>query len=289
MKILLKSTYPCLVKSKSEIQEISPNDTLEIENESQIFVYPSDCDNIPFYIDLNTPKDSPFYSFLSYGQKNILLLEKQNKIEVTHKETLNFSGKICQVEISKHHVSFENDKRKISCNIAQFCKDYKLSKIKNFACLQFDNDLYLFDMTKSKLTHLSANNFDWKDNNLNLTKKFHDSLNREKNATYLLDSEMILQKEEFVSQPTRQQIKGLTPYKFMESIKAKDYQYSFDCLSCNLQEKIDKSQIQQFFGNISSFLPLSEIEFITISNTNKNFIKFEISDEKINDILIDSL
>ena len=86
-----------------------------------------------------------------------------------------------------------------------------------------------------------------------------------------------------------QQIKELNPYKFIESIKAKDFQFAVDLLSLQMKDKIDETKLQSFFGTVSAFLPLSECEFIVFSNGNKRFVKFDMLNDKINDIVIDEL
>ena len=41
-KYLIKSSYPCLIKTKTDYAEIDANDILEVEDEEYIFVYPAD-------------------------------------------------------------------------------------------------------------------------------------------------------------------------------------------------------------------------------------------------------
>ena len=191
MKILLKTTYPCLVSTATEKQSLSEEDLLEIENENFLSVYPLQPNAIPFCIDLTAENNSTFYSYLNINNQSIILLENQQDVEILQKETLNFAGKICKVEISKNTLSFENDKTCIKLKIAHKTNDYKLSKIKNHACLQFENDLYLFDMSKSKLSHINAEKFQVDGQSITVTKKFHDSLNREKQSIYTIDDNII--------------------------------------------------------------------------------------------------
>ncbi len=80
----------------------------------------------------------------------------------------------------------------------------------------------------------------------------------------------------------------LISYKFLESIKAKDYEHALSFLSSNLKEKIGQEQLKEFFGNLSQFLPLNQNEFIIISNNEKQFVSFYIK-EQIEDISMDKL
>ena len=81
----------------------------------------------------------------------------------------------------------------------------------------------------------------------------------------------------------------LVPFRLLESIKAKDYESALDFLSEKLKGEIDSDQIKDFFGELSNFLPVNANEFITISNFNKNYVKFVLVNDKIDDILIDNL
>lgn len=88
---------------------------------------------------------------------------------------------------------------------------------------------------------------------------------------------------------TEQIPQKLIPFKLLESIKAKDYACAMDFLSEKLRSELDTNQMKEFFGEVTNFLPVNTNEFITISNFNKNYVKFVLSDDKVDDILIDNL
>ena len=74
MKIILKTSYPCLIKSQTQNCELNENDNLMIENESELMVYPLNNHQIPFIINLNILKENEFYSVFSHNEKTIILL-----------------------------------------------------------------------------------------------------------------------------------------------------------------------------------------------------------------------
>lgn len=88
---------------------------------------------------------------------------------------------------------------------------------------------------------------------------------------------------------TEQIPQKLIPFKLLESIKAKDYACAMNFLSEKLKSELDTNQIKDFFGEVTNFLPINTNEFITVSNFNKNYVKFVLSGDKIDDILIDNL
>ncbi len=290
MKFLLKSPYPCLVKTNDAECELGQNDLLEIEDEKTVFIYPQNSNIIPFYINLSAPKDCERYSFFSRGEKKYVILENEPKFETKSKEKLNFSGKNVEICVENGKISFETQNRKIQCACESAGKDFSCFKIQNFACVQFENELFVFSMKENKVFHF-VGEIEIDGNQISVTKKFFDSDSREKKSVFQIKEDIELESEEFVSKATSQAEKthDLAPFKFMESIKAKDYAFATSFLSEKLKNQIDISQIQQFFGNFSAFLPISTTEFIIICGKNKNFVQFSLHDCLIDDISIDAL
>lgn len=287
MKTLVKTSYPCLIKTDNDTCELEENDTLEIEGEVFLFVYPQNG-NIPFYIDTKSDIENRFVSIIKHDDKKIFLLEKSENFAVEKIQHLNFFNKTCEIRVGNNWVSFENDNQKIKCFCSHVCKNFETFKHKNFACLKFDKDFYAFSTSKNKLYHFLGDSISFENGELVITKKFHDSNNREKSAKYKLDDELILDNQSFINSDTKSP-KELLAFKTMESIKANDYAFALNNLSDRLKNQIDASQLELFFGKISSFLPLSPTEFITISNTRKNYVKFSLFNDKIDDISIDNL
>ena len=68
-----------------------------------------------------------------------------------------------------------------------------------------------------------------------------------------------------------------------------DYEESSMLKAQKLKNKIKKQSLENFFGKIQNILPFSETEFLIISNYGKNYVKFELENEKICDISLDQL
>ena len=290
MKILLKTTYPCLVKTDSQSAFVEENDLLEIEEETLIFIYPENNIKPPFYINLKSLTDSDNFSIIKREKQTYILLEQPKLLTVFNKEHLNLSGTSCDISITASNLSIETDSKKIVYHCPHSCNNYKIFKLKDFACIQFEHDLYTFSTKTNKLSHFEADEFEINQNNLNLTKKFHDSFDREKRATYKFEDKIILEKEHFMYNDDIKPAAKLLCYKTLESIKAKDFSFVLNnMLSDKLKTQIDETQLQEFFGNISTFLPISTTEYIILSNSQKNFVTFSIKNDKVDDILIDNL
>lgn len=291
MKFFLKTTYPCLVKTGSQECELEQNDLLEIENENKIFIYPQNSSRTPFYIDLTSPKDSENFSFFSRGEKRFILLEKEPTFSVKAKEKLNFSGKIVEICVENNKISFETSEKKLECKTNSGQK-YDCFKIQNFACVQFDDEMFLFSVKNFKVFHF-VGEIEIDKNQICVTKKFFDSVLREKKTIFRVGEEIELESEEFAYNENvgkeNKKIKALAPFKLLESVKAKDFAHA-KCFLCeNLQNKIDLAHIEELFGSFSDFLPISTTEFITINGKNKNFVQFSMKNDEICDISVDNL
>ncbi|MBP3619879.1 MAG: hypothetical protein J6J24_04385 [Clostridia bacterium] len=290
MKHFLVATYPCLVKTINQQFELDLNDQIEIENEQFIFIYPLDCSTLPFCINFNTCKENRFFSFIKKNEKTYIILEKQSSFSVTHKEILKFNDKICTIEINNHKIAFETDKKKCEHFCFHSIQNYKVSKIKNFAYLQLENECFLFSMTTEKLTHILGSSFDLQNDKITFEKHFFDSQGRTKIQKLEIEEEGILMKEERMiynkKTPSRREF---VSFKFMESIRAKDFDFAHTLLCKKLQESVNKENLQTFFGNISFFVFLEENQFLCFSQNSKNFVSFAVEHNEIQDITLDSL
>lgn len=289
MKTILKSSYTCLVKGKNTCYEIDKNDLLEIEDENIIFVYPQNSKQIPFYINLVSPIENSNFSIIQRENNRIIFLEPKQNVQVTQKANLNFSNKKCEIEISQNTLCFESDNKKILYSCPHSCNHADIFKHQDFACVQFENDFYAFDVTKNKLTHFGGDEIKFENGTIFVQKKFHDSLNHEKTYTCKLSENTKIENENFTNDYTSDISSDLIPYKIMESVKIKDYQFLMLNLSENLKNALKNIKIDDFFENFSDFLPLSTTEFITISNNSKNYVSFSLHNNLVDDISIDKL
>ena len=287
MKYILKTTYPCLVKTQDDQCELEENDMLEIEDESLVFIYPENPAQIPFYINMNSPKESVALSVIARKNDTLLILESAQKMAISHKEMLIVDGKKCEVCVRGQKISFESEEKKVEYFCPHPCGEHKILKIGNFACVQFNEHLYAFSPKKNRLTHFDGQ-AEIDGATLLLTKHFHDSEERERHAKYVFKEDIVMEEESFSRNENRIN-KDLAPYKLMESVKAKDFEFAHSLLSEKLKTEINSAQIREFFGNFSSFLPLSTTEFITISGAQKNYVKFNLHENLIDDITVDAL
>ena len=215
--------------------------------------------------------------------QKFIILENPPKYAQKTKEKLNFSGRIVEICVETDKICFETSDKKIEC--------FHESKIQNFACVQFETELFLFSMKENKVFHFNGE-IEIDGNQISVTKKFFDSNMREKRSIFRIKEDIELENEEFVYDEhakQRENIKDLTPYKFMESVKAKDFVCARNFLSEKLQNQIEISQLKNFFGNFSNFLPISATEFITLNAGRKNFVQFSLDNSQIDDISIDEL
>jgi hypothetical protein len=289
MKYLLVAPYPCLIKSKTESVELDQNDTLECENEELLYVYPLTQSLSPFCVNLSAKADTEHYSFLKHGEKNIVFLEKVPKFDVFAKEELIFPNKRCKIYVGENEIKFETDKKIIRCHRFSRKSSPKIVKIKNFACVAFDDEFFAYAVSTDKLSHFQADEISLKNNVLTLTKKYRDSQCREKFLQYEILDEIKLKNEQIISNETKLIDRSLAPFKFLECVKAGDYANFKKFFSASLSEKLNEEKIKSFFGQAHDFLPLSPNEFLAVSSASKSYVSFDVEDGVIADISIDSL
>lgn len=287
MKFLLKTTYPCVVQASQDSVELQENDTLEIEDESKIFVFPIQSQKIPFCIDLVCPKENSLFSILNVDGQKMIFLEKGMPLKTYTSKTLTILSKPVRVCFGGGLVSFETENQKLEYECNHDMQHGEILKIKDFACVKFDEHLYAFSLKTGKLSHFMGK-ISLDGNILTLEKKFHDSVGRESKTKFAFLEDVVKQDETF-QKSSDKSISELLPYKFMESVKAKDFSYAVSLLSDRLKESIDDQTLQEFFGNFSTFMPLSTTQFIILSGENKNFVTFSLKNDKVDDISIDKL
>ncbi len=259
---------------------------LEIEDEDFLLIYPQS--SMPFYINLLSPIENQFFSVISNAGQKIIFLEPPSEVEIEEKETLSVAGKNCNITISDKHLTFENGDKKITYLCPHNGANYKIFKVKDYACVQFEKNFYAFNCKRNKLSHIEGENLSFDNDKLSVTRSFFDSDGRVRKAVYNFGEEISMQEANFFKENKAYQ-RELAPYKMLESVRAKDFDCALSFLSENLKKSIDEERLKEFFGSVTTFLPLSTTEFITLSGKQKNFVKFEIQSDKIEDILIDAL
>lgn len=287
MKTFLKTTYPCLIKTDTSAIDLDTNDILEIVDESLLFVFPQNG-GIPFYVDSLSEQENQFVSIIKKNDSTYFLLEPQSNVIIEKIEKLNINGFSCTIVVRNNQISFKTDSTQTTCQCTHCCSDYNVFKYKSFACIQFDNDFYAYQPTKNKLFHLNANDIVFENGKLSGTKYFNDSIGRKKTAVYLLSDTITPEEEKFYIQ-AHPQDENLLSFRFVEAIKAKDFEYAFDCLSEELKTKIKPEQLKSFFQDFTQFLPLSLTEFLILYDNKKSYAHFEILNNKISDITLDDI
>lgn len=288
-KIILKSAYPCLIKTEENSFELDENDKLEIVDEEKIFVYPAVYSrrNIPFYINLKNLQNTSRYSVYSMDDFTLLLLNEENELVVTNKETLFFNGEKCVVSISHHEIKFEFKNYTVAYSCPHDTSNYKVYKIENFACIEFQHDLYVFNTSSSRLSHFDGDDIEFEKNTLKLSKRLCDYENRIKKANYSFSNDKIKVENMSFDYNKTSDIYELSPYRFLEAIKVKDFRFAKNLLDASLN--INEDNLSKFLGNVVNFLPLSTDDFIVISESSKNFVRFETKNGQIVDISVDKL
>ena len=285
-KIKLKSTYPCLVKTEKESLEIDENDVLEIENEERIFIYPTlySRKNIPFYINLQVPKSCHRYFVHEFDDFALVVLTYNDELKILYKE--NFPTLSCSVTVSQNAIKFEKEEISVEYTLPHNFFNYHIFKLDNYACVEFDDEnLYLFNTKTNVLSHFSGN-MDLDKNVLTVKKNLHDLENRVKKSTFKLEDDKIKLESLDFSHDENKYSEDMTPYRFLEAVKIKDFDFALNLLE---KKNVSKENLETLFGNVKSYLPLSTNEFVVLGENEKRFVRFFEKCGKIVDISVDKL
>ena len=291
MKTKLKSSYPCLVCIGENYYDIDENDLLEIEDEDRIFIYPISYNrrNIPFYINLNDLNKSEKFDIYEIDDYNLIFLNKFERIYNYIKESLTFVNDKCDIKLSYQSVIFENKNNIVEYEIEKPFLSYRVFKIENFACVELDGDkVYAFNMKSNRLYHFKGNEFEFEKDLIKLKDNLNDCEDRRKSCVYKFSEDKVnLEKSEF-SHNDLHLNKEMSPYRFLEALKVKDYTFAKEFLSGNLNN-IDEEQLSKFLGSVSNFYALTMKEYIVDSQGLKQLVRFDTSNGMIIDISVDKL
>ncbi len=290
MKIKLKPTYSCLVKVGENFYDLDENDILEIENEERILVYPISYDrrNIPFFVDLNSLKDSIWFSVHKIEDETLVLLNKTERIKNFFKENMVVAGENCEILISLSSLKFENKKMAVECEIDKF-QNYRVFQLENFLCVEFDSNIvYAFDVKNGRLLRFKGDEIEFEKNLLKTKSNLGDAEDRRKSCVYKFDGDNVLVENCEFSYGDLKFADSLTPYRFLDAIKAKDFSFAKKFLGGKLGN-IDENELQKFLPNVKEFYPLSTSLFVVYMGGEKLVAKFILDGGVIQDISINNL
>ena len=291
-KIKLKTNYPCLIKFQNSSYDLDENDMLEIEDEDKMCVYPITYSkrDIPFCIDLKNLRSCQRYSAYNIDDVTLVILHHSQNIRTCIKESLAFPNDVCFIYIFDDTIKFENKACEVEYQFEHPCQNYKVLKIENFACVQFDShNLYCFNVDTNKLSHFTGDELELNKNILKIKKKLNDCENRVKNSEISFEKNEILVKNLSFEYNLQNEEKDLIPYRFLDAIKSKDITFAKKILRDDLQNKIPNEQLANFFGNIKNFLPISLTEFLVLGSNFNTYVKFSVQNDRISDISADKL
>ena len=288
----LISTYPCIVKLENEEIFLDENESLEFENEKNIFVFPINSKKIkPFKINLE--KSEKYYKILQKNNnKYLIYLFLPNNYLFFNIEELTINKEICKIKISNNKLKFEISSSEIEIEIDEF-DSYKIYKIQNFASikLKYENKefLYCYDTNKNKLYMFSGTSILVEDNNITIEEKLNNFFSKKKITTYSISGSEIkkenqsFEKKENLNQNHNEK---LIPFTFLELIKDKDFSSAKELLCVDLQENLNEKHLEKYFGKIKNFVPISENEYLVSNNQTTDIFIFNVKNNKIVDIEI---
>lgn len=290
-KIKLKSTYPCIVKTKDEFFDIDEYDMLEIEDEKRIFVYPINESrrNIPFYIDLENLQNSRRYGVFNFESFSLLVLNDEKPLRICNKEHLSFKSGIVTVSLFCDRLKFETPTYCVEEDVEAYDK-FKVFKLDKFACVSLDDDrLYAFNTADNRLALFAGESVELNNNELVLNKIYSGFDKHTRTSKYLFEDGQIKLQSEDLKCETQSKWGELLSVRFLEAVRANNFEMARGLLSEKLKMKVSAESLLKFFGKIKAILPISLKEFVLVCDLGKKYVQIQTSQNAIEDISVDEL
>lgn len=285
----IKSDYECLVKIDEKEITLSSGETLEIENDSRILVYPIGSKNtLPFSFETDKLAECKFYNFTNVDNKTTLIC--------FHSGTLCENYNIVQLNVAGSNLTFEVGENKIIAYYKNWKKIISLDeKYNSYTTKSKDNiayikltgsntqTIYAFNVKTGNVKIFSGNNIELVNDGFNVEKRGAD--NTSVKEQYKITSEGLkLENSNHETLTTYSSINETIPFQFLNAMKSGNIDLAYSLCSQSLQDKIDKDALKAYLGSPSNFYYISPFKYALQSANKLTTFTFEVENQKIIDI-----
>lgn len=287
MKIILYSSFDCLVKVDDLQETINQNQHLQLDTlPKNIYVYPIGKGlRVAFNVDLSN-KNSPFYRIIEKDDKVLVFF--LDGILSQNAKVFNFSydNNNCQIEVSKRSVRFSCKDKAKTLSLPDNILNSQCGNFYHIAYAKLDTD-----ESQYFIAHNIKNNHSrvFKGQEITLSDdgfsilSFPHGYEKAEESFAITPNGLKKQSQNFIPTPTPTTEQTLA-YKFMSSIKIGDYQTAHLMLSPSLAKTITPIALKEYFGNISYLFPLTKTTCFAISNNQSKLYSFTFLTNQITDI-----
>ena len=292
-EIKLITTYDCLIKTETSSIELCKNESVKIDNEKFIDVYPIDKSNkISFQIKLDNLTENQFYQCYEDNDKIYICLLNGNKCSSYYSHAFANNTPSPNVELGDGKVTFNSYPYK---KVIEFSKDYK-----DFSCHKLYNIMYALLRGKEKYLLIAMNikngkikmfkgkTISLEKNGFTVIQNFDNLAQHKIKSKYKISKEGLkrIEHEILYANTVARTIsinEGI-PYAFLEAIKVEDYTLALSYLSESLKVKVDTKLLKKCFGKVVFYFEMEKNKFFIKTEQKPLTAIFDIKNSKILDI-----
>lgn len=287
MKVFnIKSNYECLIKDGDEESLLSANETLQIEGNKKLLVYPLGTNRrvLPFSIDTNLLSNCSFYNFAELDDNTTLIcLAKQDVCESYSVTKLKIDGKDCIFEVGENKVTACYNNWKKVINLSQKFDSYNIQHKEDIVFIKLSStatqQIYAFNINSGKVRLFSGDN-------IIINKQGFVVENKAQKSTYSISAEGL--KLGNVSCENVEQdsplVEETIAYQFLNALKLGNTDLAYSLCSEKLQNNISRESLKNYFGEIASFFYITPYKYAVQTVKELNVYNFNILNKKIVEI-----
>jgi len=286
MKIIIYTSFPCLVKCDGKQERISQNEHLVLEEtDKKIFVEPLGKDSYGFEIDFDSP--SHLYRIIKKEDKILIFLLDGLLAENVTCHNFNYNGVKSSVEIGKRKFIFANSNSKKIIRLLSNVQNIKVGAFLFIDYVSFEDNgedvLIAYNPKKNSAKVFRADKIELEKYGFTVHKTYFNYKQIEEH--YYVDSAGLkVKNKSFVTAESMPSPIEALPYKFMIAVKCGDYAACMNMISHSLAQKLSTETLKDYFGEISYFYMISPYSCFAISNNQNKIFDFSIANDKIIDI-----
>ena len=286
MKIIIYTSFPCLLKTESWQETLEENENLTLDNCELITVYPIGKTTRPsFVLDIDK-NQSPFYRIVKKEEKILVFLLDGIFAQNIKICSIDCNSQKCQIEIAKNEVSFICSGNKKVLTLPEPILSYDYGNFRHIAYSKLTTDSQQYLIAYNTQTFQSkifkGDEIEIQDNGFTVLSSPHGY--QSTREEYTITQEGLKIADKTFSTLSLPNFEKTLCFRFMNSIKLGDYNTAISMLAPDLASTLSAKTLHQYFGNISYIFPLDESTCFAISNNKNTIFSFNISNNKITEI-----
>lgn len=294
-KYKLKTAYPCLIVSGQQSILLNPEETLELQDENKLLVYPvgNARQSIAFTVELDHLVKSCFYTFHTLRENEMLIFFPSGQhCENYILKTLSVAGKDCNFEIGQQSIILICNSWKKVIHLQENFVSYKLGKAEHIAYILLQNEnnqiMYALNTKNGNIKVFTGSDIQINQNTFRVFSQKKSVAGQELQQDYEVTAEGIrpitgdIQYQAMTPRLVR--CDPVIPYAFLEAMQLRDFELARAYLSAPLRQNIDIPHLKSYFGQISQFYHLEKDAYYVLAKEKSQAYRFCVTDGKISEI-----